>query len=108
MIDIDGQYKYSNVIMIRRESKTINGIVINPNPVVNGIATIRFTASNNSMVEMRVVDMGGRVILRQQNRVYEGNNSLSINDLNRLQPGMYLLQLANGDELTTIKFNVAR
>ena len=108
MIDIDGQYKYSNVIMIRRESKTINGIVINPNPVVNGMATIRFTASNNSMVEMRVVDMGGRVILRQQNRVYEGNNSLSINDLNRLQPGMYLLQLANGDELTTIKFNVAR
>lgn len=108
MIDIDGQYKYSNVIMIRRESTAINGIVINPNPVVNGMATIRFTSTGTQAVTMRVIDMGGRTLLTQQNRVYNGNNSISLNNLDRLQPGIYLLQLANGDELTTIKFNIAK
>jgi hypothetical protein len=108
MVDIDGQFKYSNVIMIRRESTAINGIVINPNPVVNGMATIRFTSTGSNTVTMRVIDMGGRTLLNQQNRVYDGNNSLSLNNLDRLQPGMYLLQLANGDELTTIKFTVAK
>ncbi len=108
IVDLDRQFKYSNVIMIRKESKTINGVALNPNPVVNGMATVRFTASGTNEVSLRVVDMNGKVMTRQQNIVYAGNNSISINNLERLQPGVYLLQLANGEELTTIKFNIAR
>jgi hypothetical protein len=108
MVDIDGQFKYSNVIMIRKESKSINGIALNPNPVINGMATVRFTATASKVVSFNVVDMGGKVVLRQQNKVYDGNNSISLNNLDRLQPGVYLLQMANGDEITTIKFNIAR
>jgi hypothetical protein len=108
IVDKDGQFKYSNVIMIRKESKSINGIAINPNPIKNGMATARFTSSGNALVEFRVVDMTGKIVLQQQNKVYQGNNSISVNNLDRLQPGVYLLQMANGEELATIKFNVAR
>jgi hypothetical protein len=108
IVDKDGQFKYSNVIMIRKESKSINGVALNPNPVVNGMATVRFTASGTSTVNFRIVDMAGKTVLQQQNKVYEGNNSLSINNLDRLQQGTYLLQIANGEEITTIKFNIAR
>jgi hypothetical protein len=45
IVDKDGQFKYSNVIMIRKESKSINGVAINPNPVVGGLATVRFTST---------------------------------------------------------------
>jgi hypothetical protein len=106
--DKDGQFKYSNVILIRKESKSINGVVLNPNPVVNGMATIRFTAAASNSVDLRIIDMAGKVLLKQQNKVYEGNNSISINNLDHLQPGVYLLQMANGDEMTTIKFNIGR
>jgi len=108
IVDKDGQFKYSNVIMIRKESKSINGVALNPNPVTNGMATVRFSASGSNEVTMRVVDMNGKVMAQQQNKVYAGNNSISLNNLERLQPGVYLLQLANGEELTTIKFNIAR
>lgn len=108
MVDKDGQFKYSNVIMIRKESKSINGITVNPNPVVGGMATVRFTANSTSIVNVRVMDMSGKQVSQQQNKVYAGNNSVSINNLDRLQPGIYLLQMANGEELTTVKFNIAR
>jgi phage-related protein len=108
MIDKDGQFKYSNVIMIRKESKTINGVALNPNPVLNGMATIRFTASATNTVSLRVIDMNGKTVLQQQNKVYDGNNSISLNNLDRLQPGVYVLQMANGEEMTSIKFNIAR
>ncbi len=108
MVDKDGQFKYSNVIMIRKESKSINGIALNPNPVVGGMATVRFTASATDIVSFKVIDMGGKVVLQQQNKAYNGNNSISLNNLDRLQPGVYLLQMANSEEMTTIKFNIAR
>lgn len=108
IVDKDDQFKYSNIIMIRKESKTINGVVLNPNPIANGIATARFASAGNALVNFRVVDMTGKTVLQQQNKVYQGNNSISVNNLDRLQPGVYLLQMANSDELTTIKFNVAR
>jgi Secretion system C-terminal sorting domain len=108
IVDKDGQFKYSNVIMIRKESKSINGIAVNPNPVVNGMATVRFTADHSDIVNFKVIDMTGKTVLQQQNKVYEGNNSVSINNLDRLQTGVYLLQMANGDETTSIKFNIAR
>jgi hypothetical protein len=108
MVDRDGQFKFSNVIMIRKESKTINGITLSPNPVVNGQATVRFSASATDIVSLRILDMGGKVVLQQQNKAYAGNNSVSINNLDRLQPGVYVLQMANGEEMTTVKFNIAR
>ena len=95
--------------MIRKESKSINGIAINPNPVVNGLATVRFTSEGSSAVNFKVIDMTGKVVLQQQNKVYQGNNSVSINNLDRLQTGVYVLQMDNGGEMTSsVKFNIAR
>jgi hypothetical protein len=108
MVDQDGKFKYSNVIMIRKESRSINGISINPNPVTGGMATVRLTSSATNGVTFKVIDMNGKVVLQQQNKVYEGNNSISINNLDRLQAGIYVLQMANGDEMTSVKFSVAK
>ena len=108
MIDQDGKFKYSNVIMIRKESRTINGIALNPTPVTGGMATVRLTSSTNGPVSFKIMDLNGRLVLQQQNKVYEGNNSISINNLDRLQAGIYVLQMANGDETTTIKFSIAK
>jgi hypothetical protein len=94
--------------MIRKESKNINGITLNPNPVIGGMATARFTSAVTNVVNFKVVDMNGKVVLQQQNKIYEGNNSISINNLDRLQSGVYLLQMSNGDEITGIKFSIAK
>lgn len=110
MVDINGEFKYSNVIMIRKEQSRINGISINPNPVIrNGMATVRFTSVSSSVVDFRVLDMTGKVVLKQQNRVNDGNNSIALNSIDRLQPGIYVLQMNDGSGATmTAKFSIVR
>src|SRR5262249_13272950 len=79
MIDIDGKYKYSNVILIRKDAKSINGISVSPNPIVGGnAATVRITSAASGKVDMRVIDLTGKIVLQQQSRVSEGTNSISI------------------------------
>ncbi len=109
IVDLDGQFKYSNVIMIRKDEKSITGITMNPNPVRgNGQATIRFTSSQSGLVTIRVLDITGRVLLQQQSKTYEGNNSVALNNSERLQPGSYVIQVAKEDEVSTAKFTVVR
>ncbi len=108
MIDADGIFKYSNVIMLRKDQKSIAGMTISPNPVVNNnMATVRFEATASNAIEFKVLDMSGRVVLKQQNNVSEGINSIAISNLDRLQPGMYVLQMNNGGTINVTKFIVA-
>lgn len=109
MVDVDGKFKYSNVIMVRKEKKTITGISLSPNPVISTAnATVRFEAASNTVVSLRVMDMAGRQVLAQQNNVTGGTNSIQVNNLNRLQPGLYIIQLVNGNELSAFKFSVVQ
>lgn len=108
MVDLDGRFNYSNIIMIRKDGVR-PGISISPNPVVSGgLATLRFSAAKKGMVDIAVTDMSGKVLLRQQNQVYEGVNSIAVNNLNRLQPGLYMMQVNDGQEVQTTKLSIAR
>ncbi|MCX6316427.1 MAG: T9SS type A sorting domain-containing protein [Bacteroidetes bacterium] len=109
MVDNDGKFTYSNIILIRKEDKAISDLRINPNPIISGTATtVRFDASARAQIEFRVVDLNGRIVLTQRNNVTEGTNSVALLNLERLQPGMYVLQMLNGNEKQTVKFNIAR
>lgn len=108
MVDIDGSAKYSNIIMIRKDQKNVNGISIIPNPVTNNMTAIKINATGNSIVELRIIDLTGKMVLHQQNKVYEGVNSLSLNNLARLQPGVYTLQVTDGENTISSKFSLIR
>ncbi|MEO7307719.1 MAG: T9SS type A sorting domain-containing protein [Ferruginibacter sp.] len=107
MVDIDGHFKYSNVLVIRKDKKTTD-LVVNPNPVMSGVnkATANFTTSTSGKINFNVIDMSGKVVLTQQNSVSPGNNSVTINNLDRLQSGIYMLQLHDGETRTTAKFYI--
>ncbi|MBL7732036.1 MAG: T9SS type A sorting domain-containing protein [Chitinophagaceae bacterium] len=110
MIDLDGRFSYSNTIMLRKDGVKNSGLFISPNPVdATGTATVRFAASRNGIADIAVTDMAGRIVLRQQSAVYNGTNSIGIQNLQRLQPGTYLLQVANGSERPeVVRFTIAR
>lgn len=107
-VDADGAYSYSKVVMLRKDQKAFTGVAINPNPVVNATATVRFNSTVKANVSLRVIDGNGKVVLQQQEKAYEGVNSIPVNNLDRLMPGIYLLQLDNQGELNTVKFTVVR
>lgn len=106
MVDADGSFKYSNVIMIRRDAGLISGIKISPNPVVTGNTTVRIEAAAKAVLDIRVLDMSGRVMLRQQNNVAEGVNSVALNNLEILQRGTYILQVNDGTGVQSARFTI--
>jgi hypothetical protein len=109
MVDIDGKSKYSNVIVIRKDAKSINGISINPNPIIgSGAATLRLSSVSSGKIDLRVIDLAGKVVLQQQSRVSEGINSISINNINRLQSGIYTVQVLQKDEAMTTKISIIK
>jgi hypothetical protein len=108
MVDRDSKFKYSNVIMIRRESMNITGIVINPNPVVNEMATVRFTVPASGNAELFVADLSGKLLWRQRNKVFEGNNSISLSGVSHLPAGTYLVKLVTENGSRSAKFIIAK
>ncbi|MGC4035365.1 MAG: T9SS type A sorting domain-containing protein [Chitinophagaceae bacterium] len=109
MVDIDAKFKYSNVILIRRDAKSINGISVSPNPIIGTSAsTVRLSSTTTGKVDLRVIDLTGKVVLQQQSRVSEGMNSISINNINRLQSGIYTVQVLQNDEAMTTKISVLK
>ena len=62
----------------------------------------------STSVEFKVVDITGNTVLRQVNKVYDGNNSITIDNLDKLRPGTYILQMMNAGESSIAKFSVTR
>lgn len=108
MVDVSGLARYSNVVIISKVNKSITGITMMPNPVYGGVANIKMSSSVNGVAEVRVVDLSGKIILRQQNTIYKGTNTLAINNISKLQPGIYTLQVVNDDDISVTKFSVLK
>lgn len=108
MQDMDGTFKYSSVLLVRKENKNITAVSISPNPIRQGQNTVRFNAHSTGTADLRVVDLSGKTVSRQQQKVYPGSNSITLNNLEGLQPGTYVLQINNDGELSVVKFSVVR
>jgi hypothetical protein len=109
MVDIDGKYSYSNVIMVRKDQKQMASLIISPNPVFGGgVVTIRLGSESKKSVEVRVIDNSGKIVLKQQNQLNEGINSISFNNQSHLQSGIYTVQVVADDEILSSKLSVIR
>jgi len=82
-VDIDGQFKYSEVRAIRGTEQDAKTMVF-PNPSSNGTVNVVF--ADASVRDIMLVDMAGRTV--KQWNAYN-NNSLQVNNL---VPGMYTLR----------------
>ena len=75
-------------------------ISISPNPVENKM-TIKYAGQISDSVKIEIVDLQGKVVLKTQME----NDFLTITDLN-LKPGIYFLQVRDGQQILTKKFVV--
>ncbi|HEX7846252.1 MAG TPA: T9SS type A sorting domain-containing protein, partial [Chitinophagaceae bacterium] len=109
MIDLDGKFRYSNTIMIKKENNDLTGLNISPNPIMNqSDVTVRFYAAVAGKVMMKLTDMAGRTVWQQFNNVLQGNNSLSLNSSSILKPGMYMLHLIEEHNISSTKLLVTQ
>ena len=102
--DVDSKVAYSRVLLFQRNA-AINSLSINPNPV-KGTAMVNLNYSRQAAVEFRVVDMSGKIILKQKKMISQGNNAISITGMEKLQRGFYVLQAIIDKEKLTAAFVV--
>ena len=86
------------ILSVDSEEKSLVGIY--PNPLTNDRLTIGF--GNLNELNFKVIDIAGRVV-DEQKLLRESNESPYQVDLVGLQPGLYILQLTDGIQVSRIK-----
>ena len=83
-VDIDNKFAYSDIRMVNGIDQT-GGVVVFPNPTVDGQFTVIFNNYEGSAIKL--VDMNGRLI-KEWSNVTTGRLIV-----NNVPPGMYMLQV---------------
>jgi hypothetical protein len=96
MVDIDGKFKRSNVIVLRKDK----GVVVNfvsPNPFTE-VINVSMDAAKDQRFTITLNDMGGRVIRKFNYNVKQGLNNLQLSNLKNISSGTYMIQINAGEE----------
>ncbi|HNE29089.1 MAG TPA: T9SS type A sorting domain-containing protein, partial [Saprospiraceae bacterium] len=72
-----------------------------PNPASDE-ATLAFTSRESGAYELRLTDVSGQTVLRQQQEASAGPNAVRV-PLTDLKPGIYLVQLRSENQVQTLK-----
>lgn len=101
--DKTGTVRYSRVILLQTTADDSKGIKIVNNPV-NDRLTFEFKASRPGPVEVKILDMLGRVQMTKVISSYEGNNMITLKLPYAWQNGVYVAEIKSGTERFTAKF----
>jgi glucose/arabinose dehydrogenase len=91
IVDIDGNFKYSDIINVSLAS-IAGKVAVTPNPT-DKVAKVTLTAANAGIAKWNIADNSGRVILQGNNQVQAGNNNFNIN-VEKLAAGLYYLNVS--------------
>jgi len=99
MIDNDGKYTYSNVIVFMGDrSKGIIVSVIKPNPFTETI-NLAIVLQQAQLLTLQLVDMTGKVVATKQVQAKEGKNDIVYSGLSQLSDGVYYIRIITTDAL---------
>ena len=91
-IDINGKATFSSVVKLNLDSKSSFDIF--PNPFTNNF-TVSFSAPKTSNATLRVQNSTGHLVYSRQVAVTKGNNSVVMNNLPAMAPGVYYVTIQN-------------
>jgi PQQ-dependent dehydrogenase (s-GDH family) len=91
MVDLDGTFKYSQVITITLND-FVGRVIVSPNPASDEAKMI-ITTGTEGKVQWKLLDNAGRVVLNNTAQLNRGNNSVTLN-LKKLAAGIYFLNVS--------------
>lgn len=89
MVDMDGRFTYSAVIIVRMHNNGLTALQLSPNPAQN-ILQVQLATTNNDKVSLQIVDAAGRVVKTEQYTTMGNSLAVSI-DITGLPAGHYTL-----------------
>ena len=71
-------------------------MVVYPNPF-NSYVTVSFSANNTAPAILKLTNTSGQLVFTKAIAVNKGNNSILVNDIPQLIPGVYFLSISNAE-----------
>jgi hypothetical protein len=98
--------KTTQILPVKRTG-TGYELSINPNPAKSNVS-ISIGAKREATINVNVLDASGKIVLRQQQKVFAGNNSFPLEGVHRLPDGMYNVMVKSGDDIQYRKLVIQR
>lgn len=92
MINNDGSFTYSNIIVLKR---SVTGTIISslyPNPFTEKI-NLTVTLDKASTINAEILDATGRIYFKQAIEGRTGINNIVFSGINKLAPGIYFIRI---------------
>ncbi len=96
IVNNDGSFEYSRIIVIHTGSNAQLDTKVSPNPFINKV-NIDLALTHNTTVNIRIVDVAGKVVLTKSLKGLKGSNIFTLNDLEKLQSALYMLHIITDD-----------
>src|SRR4030095_9057976 len=104
MIDKRNDVSYSKILVFQTNLTTNNNTIkIIGNPATDKL-TFNYTAHTSQLVDVKIYEMSGRIMMNNKITSLEGNNMISFPLASTLKAGMYLVEVNNGTDIQTAKF----
>src|SRR6185503_6171650 len=89
------EVSYSRILSFQNKVATNSNLKLIGNPV-NDQLTLNYMASADKMIDIRIYDMTGRVIVSNKANSYKGENMINLPLASNTRPGMYTVEVSNG------------
>jgi hypothetical protein len=103
MIDKGNDVDYSKILVFQSKASASNTIKVIGNPV-NDKLSLSYSSSSTQVVDVKVYDMSGRMVMANKVNSLEGNNMISLPLNSTFKAGMYVVEVNNGTDRQTTKF----
>ena len=102
MQDVDGNFKYSKILIIKFDGQLSTNLQVFPNPVKD-VLQIQLPGGMNGNISLLILDMHGRVI-KKGNQASDGSAVATTMDVSTLIKGVYILQAQVGTTSVISRF----
>ena len=103
MIDKAHDIDYSRILIFQTKSLSTTAIKVIGNPV-NDKLTFSYSSNATQVVDVRVYDITGKILMSQKVNSAEGTNMLSLPLNPTFKSGMYVVEVSDGSDRQVAKF----
>jgi hypothetical protein len=91
-----GKYNHSHVLMMKAKPFASKGFKIYPN-IISSEANINLDSEKKQQGILIISDFSGRIVKQQSLSLQEGNNTLQLNNMDKLASGNYIAVIRTAD-----------
>jgi hypothetical protein len=99
--------EYSAIVSVSINNTTINALKVSPNPASTA-TNLSVSSSGKTEALVTVFDYTGKSVFESKYSLFKGNNTLTIQGLDKLNKGIYIISIKSNEKTETTKLVISR